>query len=90
MQLIVQTTTVTTNAKPSPERFDQLCSLLGEGIISGIWLYAEDKPRVVIATFEALPQLILALGMGTTRFLQVLQMLSLVPCDSTDVPSARS
>ncbi len=74
MQLILQTTTLTTCAKPSSECFDQLCSLLGEGIISGIWLYAEDKPRVVNATFEALPRLILALGMGTIRFLQVLQI----------------
>jgi len=88
VQLILQTTTVTTATKPSPERFDQLCSLLGEGIISGIWLYAEGKPRVVNATFEALPQLILALGMGTIRFLQVLQLPFVLSYDSINVPSA--
>jgi hypothetical protein len=57
--------------KPSSERFDQLSFLLGEGIISGIWLYAEDKPEVVLATFDSLPQLLAVLGIGTVRFLKV-------------------
>lgn len=56
----------------SSERFDQLCSLLGEGIIASIWLYADDKPLIINATFEVLPHLIGALGVGTVRFLQVL------------------
>ena len=67
----MQTTSPGSTAKPTSEQFDQLCSLLGDGIISGIWLYAEDKPAVVHATFEVLPCLIRVLGMGTIRFLQV-------------------
>jgi len=67
----VDLTLQTTSTKLTSEQFDQLCSLLGDGIISGIWLYADDKPSVVHATFEALPYLIRALGMGAIRFLQV-------------------
>jgi hypothetical protein len=63
---------VDSGANLSSERFDQLCSLLGEGIIAGIWLYANDKPLIINATFEVLPHLVGALGMGTIRFLQVL------------------
>ncbi len=44
---------------------------MGQGIISGIWLYAEDKPVVVHATFEALPPLLTALDIGSVRFLKV-------------------
>ncbi|PPQ79241.1 hypothetical protein CVT25_002808 [Psilocybe cyanescens] len=40
--------------KPFLNRFNDLSSLLGGGIISGIWIYAEDKPDAVNATFEAL------------------------------------
>jgi hypothetical protein len=74
VDLTLQTTdpSLTNGAKPTSEQFDQLCTLLGEGIVSGIWLYAEDKPTVVHATFEAIPYVIKALGMGSIRFLQVL------------------
>jgi hypothetical protein len=73
VDLTLQTTTSpTSGAKPTSEQFDQLSSLLGDGIISGIWLYAEDKPTVVHATFEALPYVIRSIGMGSIRFLQVL------------------
>lgn len=71
VDLTLQTTSPAGNENANSERFYQLCSLLGDGIVSGIWLYAEDKPTVVQATFEALPYLIKALGMGTIRFLQV-------------------
>jgi len=69
---LLSTTVGGTGNKPSSERFDQLASLLGEGIISGIWLYAEDKPEVVLATFDSLPRLVGALGIGTVRFLKAL------------------
>ncbi len=72
VDLILCTTSVDSGAILSSERFDQLCSLLGEGIIAGIWLYADDKPLIINATFEVLPHLVGALGMGTIRFLQVL------------------
>lgn len=70
ISLTLLSTTVD-GSKPSSERFHQLSSLLGEGIISGIWLYAEDKPQVVLATFDSLPPLLGALGIGTVRFLKV-------------------
>ena len=69
--LTLLTTSIYTGSKPSSERFDKLCDLLGEGIIAGIWLYAEDKPGVVQATFDALPKLLQALGIGTSRYLNV-------------------
>jgi len=55
----------------SSERFDALSDLLGEGIISGIWMYADEKPMIIQATFESLPDVISALQIGTVRFLQV-------------------
>ncbi|KAF9530343.1 hypothetical protein CPB83DRAFT_850741 [Crepidotus variabilis] len=61
-----------TTSPGSTDRFGQLSSLLGEGVISGIWLYCEDKPSIVNATFNALPYLILTLGIGTVRFLQAI------------------
>ncbi|TFK43043.1 hypothetical protein BDQ12DRAFT_162717 [Crucibulum laeve] len=54
------------------EHFNQLCALLGEGIISGIWTYADDKPAAVLATYDALPPVLEALGVGCSRYLNVL------------------
>lgn len=71
ISLTTLTTSVSPGSKPTSERFDQLSSLLGEGIISGIWLYAEDKPDVIKATFDTLPRLLRALGIGSVRFLKV-------------------
>ena len=71
ISLVLLTTSAMVGTKPSSSRFDELASLLGEGIISDIWLYAEDKPEVVRATFDALPDLLLALSIGSVRFLKV-------------------
>ena len=71
ISLTILTTSVSPGSKPTSERFDQLSLLLGEGIISGIWLYAEDKPDVIKATFDTLPRLLRALGIGSVRFLKV-------------------
>ena len=71
LSLILLTTSIGPGSKAPAERFDELSSLLGQGIISGIWLYAEDKPVVVHATFEALPPLLTALDIGSARFLKV-------------------
>ena len=70
VSLILLITTLSPT-RPSPERFDELSSLLGEGIITGIWLYSADKPDVVQATFDALPGLLAELDVGSTRFLKV-------------------
>ncbi|PPQ65475.1 hypothetical protein CVT26_000115 [Gymnopilus dilepis] len=71
ISLVLLTTSAMVGTKPSSSRFDELASLLGEGIISNIWLYAEDRPEVVRATFDALPDLLLALSVGSVRFLKV-------------------
>jgi hypothetical protein len=55
----------------SSDRFDQLCTLVGEGIISGIWLYASENPDVILASLDALPPLVRALGIGNARYLKV-------------------
>ncbi|PPQ68581.1 hypothetical protein CVT25_005424 [Psilocybe cyanescens] len=70
--LTLLTTSTSQGTKPSPNRFNELSSLLGEGIISGIWIYAEDKPDAVNATFEALPSLLNALSIGSIRFMKPL------------------
>ncbi|KAF5337808.1 hypothetical protein D9611_015047 [Ephemerocybe angulata] len=56
----------------SKDRFDNLTELLGEGIIDNIWTYTFDKPEAIRATLDALPELIQALDIGCTRFLQSL------------------
>lgn len=71
LSLILLTTSIGPGSKAPAERFDELSSLLGQGIISGIWLYAEDKPGAIHATFEALPPLLTALDIGSVRFLKV-------------------
>ncbi|KAF9557416.1 hypothetical protein CPC08DRAFT_819874 [Agrocybe pediades] len=72
LSLTLLTTTLGTGTNGSSKRFEDLSFLLGEGIISGIWLYAEDKPQVVLATFRALPNLLKALDIGGVRFLKAL------------------
>jgi len=52
--------------------FDQLCELLGEGVISGVWFYGYEQENVILASIEALPGLIRALDIGCVRFLKVL------------------
>jgi len=55
----------------SEEQFDQLSALLGEGIINGIWLYASDKPDVILASLDAMPRLITSLAVGNARYVKV-------------------
>lgn len=54
------------------QRFDQLCALLGDGIIGTAWLYASDSFEVILATVEALPPLMKALDIGIARYLKAL------------------
>ncbi|PFH50332.1 hypothetical protein AMATHDRAFT_85853 [Amanita thiersii Skay4041] len=69
--------------------FNQLCDVLGEGIIGGVWFYGADKQEAVLASMEALPRLIKALGIGTVRYLKALlaQILEpLIPRELRSVP----
>lgn len=60
-----------TTVPGSAQRFEKLCSILGDGIIGSIWLYGSRDLETIEATLEVLPQLIGALGIATTRFLKV-------------------
>ena len=59
-------------AKAGSERqFDQLSALLGEGIIDNIWLYASDKPDVILASLDTMLCLITSLAVGNGRDVKV-------------------
>ena len=60
-----------TTSPASDKRFDQLWTLLGDGIIETIWFYGYEQADTLQATLDVLPVLIRALGMGTTRYLKV-------------------
>lgn len=48
-----------------------MCGLLGEGIINGVWLYGAEKWDTILASLDALPPVINALGIGNVRYLNV-------------------
>ncbi|KAJ7490315.1 hypothetical protein B0H11DRAFT_2156580 [Mycena galericulata] len=56
----------------SADRFDQLCALLGDGIIGSVWPYASDRLEALLASIEALPAVVETLGVGSARYLKVL------------------
>ncbi|KAJ7162616.1 hypothetical protein C8R43DRAFT_1173293, partial [Mycena crocata] len=56
----------------SADRFDQLCALLGDGIIGSVWPYASDRLDALLASIEALPSVVAILGVGCARYLKVL------------------
>lgn len=58
----------------SSDRFNQLCTLLGENIIGGIWLYASENSEVILASLDALPLVVRALGIGNARYLKALML----------------
>jgi hypothetical protein len=60
-----------TTSPNSAQRFDQLCGLLGDGIIGGIWLYASDNLGALLASLDALPSVVRSLGIGSVRYLKV-------------------
>jgi len=61
-----------TTANGSKVRFDQLCALLGEGIIGGIWMYAYQEWETLEASMVAARDVVEILGVGTTRYLKTL------------------
>ncbi|KAK7061347.1 hypothetical protein R3P38DRAFT_2828989 [Favolaschia claudopus] len=65
---LIQLTTSTGSA----DRFDQLCALLGDGIIGTIWPYSSDRLPALLASIDALPPLLRALGVGCARYMKVL------------------
>jgi hypothetical protein len=55
----------------SAQRFDQLCAVLGDGVIGGVWIYASSESDTILATVEELPTLVQGLGLGCARYLKV-------------------
>ncbi|KAI0772531.1 hypothetical protein BD413DRAFT_546322 [Trametes elegans] len=64
--------TTATTPEGSAARFDQLCSLLGDGIVGNLWVYASRDAETIHASVDVLPELVQALGIGTVRFLKAL------------------
>lgn len=60
-----------TTAPGSAQRFDQLCDILGNGIIGSVWFYAVHEQAAIEASIDVLPRLVHALGVGTARYLKV-------------------
>ncbi|TFK83268.1 hypothetical protein K466DRAFT_647686 [Polyporus arcularius HHB13444] len=67
----VQLTELTT-APASSSRFEQLCSLLGDGIIGNIWVYASRYPETLQASTDVIPDVVRVLEIGAVRYLKAL------------------
>ncbi|TFY61026.1 hypothetical protein EVJ58_g4768 [Rhodofomes roseus] len=72
------TLTLLTTPPGSAKRFEQLCEVLGDGIIGSIWFYAMHERDAIEASIDVLPGIVHALGIGTARYLKVR---ILPPCD---------
>ncbi|KAI0699846.1 hypothetical protein BC835DRAFT_1267219 [Cytidiella melzeri] len=72
----------------SSQRFDQLCALLGDGIIGIVWLHGMRAEDVVRASVDVLPALFKALGIGCARYLKALipQLVYLLITESVNTP----
>jgi hypothetical protein len=53
------------------QRFDRLCSVLGEGIIGSIWVHASRDVATIRATIDQVPLLVESLGVCAVRYLKV-------------------
>jgi hypothetical protein len=60
-----------TTAYGSEQRFSQLSSLLGDGLIGSVWMYGSEDADTVEASVDVLPNVVRALGVGSTRYLKV-------------------
>jgi len=58
--------------KGSKDRFNQISSLLADGVIGGVWTYAYNEYDALTASILALPVVIRELGIGTARYLKPL------------------
>jgi hypothetical protein len=63
----------------SAARFDQLCALLGDGIVGSVWPYASgDRLPALLASIDALPPVLEMLGVGCARYMKVLIFFTLL------------
>ncbi|KAI0069244.1 hypothetical protein BV25DRAFT_1926578 [Artomyces pyxidatus] len=56
----------------SETRFNQLCALLGDGIIGSVWMYAYQDPDAIEASVDVLPTLLEAMDIGAVRYLKAI------------------
>lgn len=56
----------------SEQRFSQLSTLLGEGLIGSVWMYSSEDADTIEASSDVLPIVVRALGVGATRYLKAL------------------
>jgi len=61
-----------TTSVGSEKQFDQLCSILGDGIMGSVWVYATRESDAIEASVDALPGIVQALGIGTVRYLKAI------------------
>ncbi|PCH41573.1 hypothetical protein WOLCODRAFT_163213 [Wolfiporia cocos MD-104 SS10] len=61
-----------TTSAGSARRFDQLCAILGDGIIGNVWLYATRESDAIEASLDVLPEVVQALGIGAARYLKAI------------------
>ncbi|GBE79126.1 hypothetical protein SCP_0203230 [Sparassis crispa] len=67
LQLVLLTTSPDTM-----QRFNQLCEILGNGIIGSVWMYATLNPDALEASLEVLPEVVRTLDIGTVRYLSAI------------------
>lgn len=53
------------------QRFDRLCSVLGECIIGSVWIHASRDVSTIRATIDQVPLLVESLGICAVRYLKV-------------------
>jgi len=75
--LIDVVTVASKNNDKGKERFDKLCSILGDGIIGSVWMYASRDVSTIKASIDVLPLLVESLGIGSVRYLKVQQPLAI-------------
>ncbi|KAF8500608.1 hypothetical protein JB92DRAFT_2978385 [Gautieria morchelliformis] len=56
----------------SKRRFDEVCALLGDGIIGGVWIYASTEWATLETSVCALPDVLRELGIGSVRYLKAM------------------
>ncbi|KZT12651.1 uncharacterized protein LAESUDRAFT_640616 [Laetiporus sulphureus 93-53] len=61
-----------TTAPHSAKRFEQLCEVLGDGIVGSVWIYATRESDAIEASVDVLPEAVQALDIGAARYLKAI------------------
>jgi len=74
---------LTTNVG-SIEYFEQLCELLGDGIIGTVWRYGFNDRDCILSSILVLPKVLTSLGLGCARYLKVISHFLLLSDSCSD------